>query len=90
LASGPIAHRQQYEDFPQITSWTVNTDFTATLNRFLEVSGEGYKGQAVGGLGGGIWSSVAFPESIRSVQRDCSVALSGRWVQLKLKTPFAI
>jgi len=85
LGVGTYRARQQYEAFPQITSWTVNTDFTATLNRFLEVSGEGYKGQAVGGLGGGIWSSVAFPEPSAPYSAIVPLRSVGGWVQLKLK-----
>ena len=85
LGVGAYRARQRYESFPQITSWTVNTDFTATLNRFAEISGEGYKGQAVGGLGGGIWSSVAYPEPSTPHTAIVPLRSVGGWVQLKLK-----
>jgi len=82
---GAYRARQRHESLPQITSWTVNTDFRVALSRFAEVSGEGYKGQAVGGLGGGIWSSVAFPEPAAPHTAIVPLRSVGGWVQLKLK-----
>lgn len=77
--------RQRYESFPEIDSWTVNTDFKAGITQFLEVSGEGYKGQAVGGLGGGIWSSVIFPEPLPPHSAVHPLRSVGGWAQVKLK-----
>jgi len=85
LGVGAYRARQRYKSFPQISSWTVNTDFMATLTRFLEVSGEAYKGQAVGGLGGGIWSSVVYPEPSAPHSAILPLRSVGGWVQLKLK-----
>ena len=77
--------RQRYDTLPQVSSWTINTDFKASLSRFLEISGEGYKGQAVGGLGGGIWSSVVFPETSQPHSSVHPLRSVGGWAQLKLK-----
>jgi len=87
LAIGVAAYRarHRYELFPEIDSWTVNTDFKAGITQFLEVSGEGYKGQAVGGLGGGIWSSVIFPEPLPPHSVAHPLRSVGGWAQLKLK-----
>ena len=77
--------RQRYESLPQVTSWTFNTDFKAGITRFAEISGEGYKGQAAGGLGGGIWSSVIFPEPSSPHSAVHPLQSAGGWTQLKLK-----
>jgi hypothetical protein len=77
--------RQRYGSLPQIDSWTINADLKASVTRFLEVSGEAYKGQAVGGLGGGIWSSVIFPEPSAPHTAVHALRSVGEWAQLKLK-----
>jgi hypothetical protein len=77
--------RQKYDSVTSVDSWTINTDFQAKLSRFVELSGEGYKGQAVGGLGGGIWSSVIFPEPSPPHSALRPLRSLGGWAQLKLK-----
>ncbi len=62
IGFGGYRAQQQYETFPVVASWTVNSDFKAGFGKHLEVSGEWYRGLAVGGLGGGIWTSVVYPE----------------------------
>jgi hypothetical protein len=49
------------------------------------VSGEWYRGQAVGGLGGGIWSSVIYPEATEPHSGIHPLRSTGGWAQLKLK-----
>ena len=75
--------QQQYQSFPTVASWTVNSDLKAGLGKYLELSGEFYKGQAVGGLGGGIWSSVVFPEPAGPYSAVHPLRSIGGWAQLK-------
>jgi len=77
--------RQRYQDFNQIDSWTVNADLKVPLGRHVEVSGEGYTGQAVGGLGGGIWTSVVYPEPAPPHTAVQPMRSAGGWAQLKVK-----
>jgi hypothetical protein len=77
--------RQQYQTFNQIDSWTVNTDLRIPVGKYLEVSGEWYDGQAVGGLGGGIWTSVVYPDVDAPHAAIHPLRSTGGWVQLKLK-----
>jgi hypothetical protein len=77
--------RQRYQTFNQIDSWTVNGDLKVPVGRHLEVSGEWYTGQAVGGLGGGIWTSVVYPEPFPPQTAVRPLRSTGGWVQLKLK-----
>jgi len=77
--------RQRYQNFNQIDSWTVNSDFMVPFGKHLELSGEAYEGQAVGGLGGGIWTSVVYPEPSEPHTAVHPLRSAGGWVQLKLK-----
>jgi hypothetical protein len=77
--------RQRYQDFNQIDSWTVNADLKVPFGRHVEVSGEGYTGQAVGGLGGGIWTSVVYPEPAPPHTAVQPLRSAGGWAQLKVK-----
>jgi hypothetical protein len=76
---------QQYQAFPTVSSWTVNGDFKLPIGNHLEFSGEWYRGQAVGGLGGGIWTSVVYPESAGPYSAVHPLRSTGGWAQLKLK-----
>ena len=77
--------RQRYQTFNQIDSWTFNSDLKIPLGQHLEISGEWYDGQAVGGLGGGIWSSVIFPESSEPHADVHPLRSTGGWAQLKIR-----
>ena len=76
---------QRYQDFHQIDSWTVNADFKIPFGRHVELSGEWYDGQAVGGLGGGIWTSVIFPEAFPPHTAVHPLRSTGGWAQVKVK-----
>ena len=77
--------KQQYETFNEIDSWTVNGDLKVLLGTRTEISGEWYEGQAVGGLGGGIWTSVVYPDSISPHTAIHPLRSTGGWAQLKVK-----
>jgi hypothetical protein len=84
LGFGGYRGQQQYPAFADIASWSVNTDFKAGFGKHLQLSGEGYMGQAVGGLGGGIWSSVVYPEPPGPHTAIRPLRSAGGWVQLKV------
>jgi len=84
LGFGGYRAQQQYTGFPTVASWTLNSDFKAGFGKYLEVSGEWYQGQAVGGLGGGIWSSVVFPEPGGLHSAIQPLRSTGGWAQLKV------
>jgi hypothetical protein len=85
IGFGAYRARQRYEGLDAITSWTVNTDFRLAPAKHLELSGEWYTGQAAGGLGGGIWSSVIFPDTTLPHTTVHPLRSTGGWVQLKVK-----
>ena len=85
IGLGAYRARQRYQTFQAIDSWTLNSDFLVPLGNHLELSGEGYTGQAVGGLGGGIWSSVVYPDSTQPHTAIHPLRSAGGWIQLKAK-----
>src|SRR5215510_6577039 len=85
IGFGGYGARQRYQSFSQINSWTVNADWKVPLGKYFEVSGEWYDGQAVGGLGGGIWSSVVYQEALPPHTEIHPLRSIGEWVQLKVK-----
>ncbi len=84
LGFGGYRANQQYGTFPTIPSWTMNFDFRAGLGKHVELSGEAYKGQAVGGLGGGIWTSIEYPEAGEPHTAIHPLRSVGGWGQLKV------
>jgi hypothetical protein len=84
IGFGGYRAQQQYQTFPVVASWTLNSDFKAGLGKHLEVSGEWYRGQAVGGLGGGLWTSVVYPEPAGPHSAVQPLRSTGGWGQLKL------
>jgi hypothetical protein len=50
--------RQSYSGNQSVDSWAATTDWRVPLGTRFEVSGEGYRGRALGGLGGGVYKDV--------------------------------
>jgi hypothetical protein len=83
---GGYRANQQYQAFPVIASWSLNGDIKADFGKHVEISGEWYTGRAVGGLGGGIWESVVYPEPIGPHSAMHPLRSTGGWAQLKLRS----
>jgi len=83
IGMGGYRAKQRYLPFPQVDSWTVNADAKMELGRYFALSGEGYRGQAAGGLGGGIWTSVSYPDATTPHSGIHGLESAGGWVQLK-------
>ena len=75
--------KQRYKPFPEVDSWTLNTDVKIPLGSYFALSGEAYRGQATGGLGGGIWTSVSYPDATTPHSGIHPLQSAGGWVQLK-------
>jgi hypothetical protein len=84
IGFGGYRAQQQYGTFSTVASWTLNSDFKAGFGKHLELSGEWYQGQAVGGLGGGIWTSVVYPEPAAPHSAIQPLRSTGGWAQLKV------
>lgn len=78
--------RQSWGFGKDIDSWLISGDFNLPIVRTVALSGEIYRGQAIGGLGGGIWSSAVFdgdPDIAGTHIRPLNDV--GGWTQLKFK-----
>ena len=67
-------------------SWAATGDWQLPLGRFFELSGEAYRGRALGGLGGGVYKDVVIgtdPATGRSTFRLLNDV--GGWAQVKLR-----
>jgi hypothetical protein len=67
-----------------VDGWAVATDWRVPLPSRFELSGEFYRGRAVGGLGGGIGQSLLFNGNpLDPVSEFHPVDSAGGWSQLK-------
>jgi regulator of replication initiation timing len=67
-----------------VNGWAIGTDWRVPIVRRLELSGEIYRGRAVGGIGGGIGQSVIFGGPVADPYAYFRpVNSAGGWSQLK-------
>lgn len=65
-------------------SWATTVDWRLPISKRFELSGEGYRGRSLGGLGGGVYKDVVYgtdPISGASVIRGLNAV--GGWTQFK-------
>jgi hypothetical protein len=78
--------RQSYPGNQSVDSWAATTDFRVPLSTRFEVSGEGYRGRALGGLGGGVYKDVLFgvytPTGLNAYRGLNAI---GGWTQFKAR-----
>ena len=88
---------QGYPGTDHLDSWAGTFDWRVPVGHSIEVSGEGYRGRAIGGLGGGVYKDVITgvdPVSGASVLHGLNAI--GGWTQFKtrfsssLETNFSI
>ncbi len=69
-----------------IDGWAEVTDVVLPLGSFFDVSGEFYRGRAVGGIGGGIGQSLLLSGPINTPSTTIyGLDSAGGWLQLKFK-----
>ena len=86
FAGGAYHAKQDWGFGRTIDAWAATADWDVTLNRWIALSGELYRGRAIGGLGGGANESVVFdgiPTDPASSVRPVDTA--GGWAQVKVK-----
>jgi hypothetical protein len=78
--------RQSYPYNNSIDSWAVTTDFRMPVSHLFEVSGEGYRGRSLGGLGGGVYKDVlAGTNPVTGQESYRGLNAIGGWTQLKTR-----
>ena len=86
LGAGAYHSKQNWGFGRTVDAWAATTDWDVPLGRWFGLSGELYRGRAIGGLGAGASASVLFDgpatEPGSSLQ---PVDTAGGWSQLKFK-----
>jgi hypothetical protein len=83
---GGFYNRQDYGFSRTVEGWAGITDIELPLNRQLSLSGKFYRGEALGGLYGGIGRSVLFSGNPASAYTGIRALNSvGGWAQLKYR-----
>jgi hypothetical protein len=78
--------RQSYPYGNSLDTWAVTTDFQIPLVHRFEISGEGYRGLGLGGLGGGVYKDVLYGVSpVTGVNSYRGLNAVGGWTQLKTR-----
>jgi TolA-binding protein len=84
IGLGGYYSRQSYQGNESVDSWAATTDWSVPLGSRFEVSGEGYRGRALGGLGGGAYKDVLFGlYSSTGLNSYRGLNAVGGWTQLK-------
>ena len=82
---GTYTANQVYDGATHIHSWAVTGDWQIPICRWFDLSGEVYRGQALGGLGGGGYKDVlSGTDAISGLPRREGVNTAGGWSQLKI------
>jgi hypothetical protein len=85
LGAGAYYARQTWGFGRDVEAWAATVDWDIALGRWVAVSGEAYRGQALGGLGGGLSASVLFDGlASRPETAVIPVESTGGWFQLKV------
>ena len=85
FGAGAYYARQNWGFGRTVGAWAATADWDVALGRWVGVSGEAYRGRSIGGLGGGLSTSVLFDgsESL-AASAVIPVESTGGWVQLKV------
>ena len=81
LGAAGYYSRQSWIFDHRIDGWAAMTDWSVPLTQRVSLSGEFYRGRALGGLGGGVGRSVLFSGDSSQVRALNTV---GGWSQLKI------
>ncbi|MCU1250202.1 MAG: hypothetical protein JWQ49_3231 [Edaphobacter sp.] len=86
IGLGGYYSRQSYSGNQSVDAWAATADWRVPLGARFEVSGEGYRGKAIGGLGGGVYKDVLFgiytPTGLNAYHGLNAI---GGWTQFKAR-----
>ena len=86
VGAGGYYGRQNWGFYRHNDSWAGMADWEIPLNSRLSISGEIYRGRAIGSLGGGIGQSVLFNgDPLLPQTQVLPINSAGGWSQLKFK-----
>jgi len=83
---GAYSSHQFYAAGTTIHSWAVTADWQIPLFRWIEISGEAYRGRALGGFGAGAYKDILSGiDMTTGLSRTSGVDAVGGWSQAKLR-----
>jgi hypothetical protein len=86
LGVGAYSAHLFYNSSTRIHAWAVTGDWQVPLTRWFELTGEVYRGRALGGLGGGAYKDVLTGiDSVTGLSRTVGLDTIGGWSQLKFR-----
>jgi hypothetical protein len=86
LGIGGYSASQYYNSSTQIHSWAVTADWLVPLFKWFELSGEFYRGNALGGLGGGLYKdTLSGTNAMTGLPQTNGVETVGGWSQWKVR-----
>ena len=85
LGSGGYYGRQYWGFGRHVDGWAATADITMPLGKYFDLTGQFYRGRALGGLGGGIGQDVVTGGSIINPVLVQGLDSVGGWTQLKFK-----
>jgi hypothetical protein len=86
IGVGGYYERQAYGFGRNVDSWAATADWDLPIGRWFALSGEFFRGRALGGLGGGVWNSiVANGDPDLAATRIAGLNTVGGWSQFKIK-----
>jgi hypothetical protein len=86
IGLGGYYSRQNYSYGVRLDTWAVTTDWRVPFGHRFEVSGEGYRGLGLGGLGGGVYKDVLTGVSpVTGENSYQGLNAIGGWTQFKTR-----
>ncbi len=86
IGVGGYIARQDYGEIGTVTAWAGTLDWMVPVSSRFELSGEFFRGRAIGGMWGGVGTSVVFTgDPTDALTRVVPVNAIGGWSQLKFK-----
>ena len=85
LGTAGYYSRQRWTFDHEVDGWAAMTDWNVPLTRRVSLTGEFYRGRAIGGLGGGVGRSVLFSGDPTSQVRLRALNSAGGWSQVKIR-----
>jgi hypothetical protein len=83
---GGYSASQFYNSATQVHAWAVTADLQAPVAKWLQLTGEAYRGDAIGGLGGGEYKdTLTGADTVTGLIRTVGVEDVGGWGQLKFR-----
>ena len=83
---GAYSSHQFYNSTTRVHSWAFTGDWQIPLSKWFELTGEIYRGRALGGLGGGAYKdTLTGADVVTGLARTIGVDAVGGWSQLKVR-----